>query len=220
MIYLCGHIAEQDFTTQRLLKELEMLKAAGGGQLYLPSGRLVLTESLRIPNHTHLIGMSGTELIFRTQDFGLIIQGQTQTPAQGICLENLQIRHEGEHRFSAAVFITEACELTLHNVHIHAPLAGGFLLADHVYRVRLTQCAVYHAGLTGFMLVRDVADCILQACIAEYCMQGGIFITDLKLPPEMDALDFDGQIHYTAQVIKNFAPFAPDDAAPQRNSLI
>jgi len=214
------HIAEQDFTTQRVLKELDLLTAAGGGQLYLPSGRLVFTESLHVPNHIHLIGTSGTELVFRTQTFGLIIQGQTQAPAQGICLENLQIRHIGEHRFSAAVFITEARELTLRQVHIHAPLAGGFLLADHVYHVRFNQCAVYHAGLTGFMLVRDVADCVLQACVAEYCMQGGIFITDLKRPPELDALDFDGQIHYTSQVIKNFAPFAATDPAPQRNSLI
>ncbi len=116
--------------------------------------------------------------------------------------------------------MTEAHDIFLHNVRIQAPLATGFLLADHVHRVRMDHCSVYRAGLTGFMLVRDVSDCVFQDCAAEYCMQGGVFLTDLVLPPGIDPLDFDAQIHHTLRVIKNFAPFAPDEPAPQRNSLL
>ncbi len=213
------HIDAAHFTTQQLQAALNSLPPEGG-QIYLPAGRLIFTEPLRLPNHVHLIGSFATELIFRSADFGLVIQGHKNALAQGIHLENLHIRHEGEQRFSAAVFITEAFDLYLKNVHIHAPFAVGFLLSDQVYRVRMTQCSVYHAGLVGFMLIRDVADCVLQECVAEHCMQGGIFFTDLKLPPGMSPLDFDGQIYHTIKVIGNFAPFAPNDPTPQRNSLL
>lgn len=213
------HMRADNFTPHQLRIELQALPPEGG-QIYLPPGRLVFNEPLHIPNHVHLIGSVGTELIFQTADFALIVQGNNGTLAQGVHLENLHIRHEGEHRFSAAVFITEAFDIYLKNVHIHAPLAVGFLLSDHVYRVRMTDCSVYHAGLAGFMLVRDVADCVLQECVAQHCMQSGIFFTDLKCPAEIAPLDFDAQIYHTLKVIGNFGPFAPDDPSPQRNALI
>jgi parallel beta-helix repeat protein len=212
------HLDPKTYSEESLRAAIAQL-AHSGGTVYLPPQTLILNDSLVLSNNLSLVGAPGSELIFRTSHFGVIIQGSAEQPAHGIQLQHLILRHEGEQRFSAAVFITHAHDIIVRAIEIHHPLAGGFLLADGVYRVQMFACSVFHAGLTGFMLVRDVADCLLHECRAEYCMQGGIFLTDLVCPPEIAALDFDAQIHHTLRVIKNFAPFAADDPAPQRNTL-
>jgi parallel beta-helix repeat protein len=199
---------------------LAELATAGGGCLYLPGERIVFEQTLDIPAHVHLIGQLGSELVFRTAAFGLRIQGSPDALTYGVVVKNLILRHEGSHCFSAAVFVSNAHDIVFQAVEIYAPLAVGFLLSDQVYRARLERCAVYHAGLAGFMLVRDVSDCVFDGCIAERCQQSGIFLTDLKLPPNVAPLDFDSQIHHTINIIGNFAPFAADDPAPQRNTLM
>ena len=161
-------------------------------------------------------------MIFETRDFGITLFGDTVNPVEGVLLENLRIRHindKPEHKFTAALFTSHARDMVFRRVEIYSPQATGFLLADQVHRVRMEHCAVHHAGLAGFTLVREVHDCVLESCVAERCMQSGIFITDIKLPAGCDALDFESQIHHTLSVIENFGPFAPDDPAPQRNTL-
>ncbi|WP_177428469.1 response regulator, partial [Candidatus Venteria ishoeyi] len=82
------HISADNFTVESLQAELNALPEAGG-QIYLPPGRLLFEKPLHLPSHLHLIGSPGTELVFRTQEFALVIQGQHEALAQGIHLENL-----------------------------------------------------------------------------------------------------------------------------------
>jgi len=208
-------IPPDDFNASRLFAEMAALPE-NGGEVYLPAGRIELTETLKLRTGVHLVGVLGkTELVFKEIDFGLMIQGDNR-----VRVENVRIRHQGAHKFCAAIFATRASDILFSHVEIFAPRAVGFLFSDGVYRARLEQCAVYEAGLVGFMMVRDVRESLLQACVAERCQQGGVFMTDLKLPPEIDPLDFQAQIHYTAEIIGNFGPFAPEDPAPYRNTLI
>jgi parallel beta-helix repeat protein len=208
-------ISAEDFTVKRLFEEIAAL-ANTGGEIHLPEGQLELTETLKLPSNLRLIGVAGkTELIFKDVDFGLMIQNHN-----GIEVENLRIRHQGTHKFCAAVLITQATDLSFSNVEIIKPRAVGFLFADNVHRTRLEHCSVYEANLVGFMMVRNVWNTILQSCVAEGCKQGGVFLTDLKLPSHIDSLDFHNQIHHTSEIIGNFAPFDPQDPLPYRNSLI
>ncbi len=208
-------IPAEEFTAKLLFEEIAALPNTGGA-IHLPEGQLELTETLKLPSNLRLIGIAGkTELIFKDVDFGLIIQNHN-----GIEVENLTIRHQGTHKFCAAIFITQATDLIFSNVEIIKPRAVGFLFADNVHRTRLEYCSVYEANLVGFMMVRNVWNTILQSCVAEGCKQGGVFLTDLKLASHIDPLDFHNQIHHTAEIIGNFAPFDPHDPLPYRNSLI
>lgn len=209
----------KDFNSTHLFAELAKLSGSGG-ELYLPAGRIELNKELKLHPGVRIIGVLGaTELVFKDTLFGLTIMGG-ETFAAGVRVENLRIRHEGPHKFCAAVFVTRATDLFFSDVEIIAPRAIGFLFSDDVHRVRLDRCAVYNAGLVGFMMVRNVRDTVLQSCIAEGCEQSGVFLTDLKLPQGMDPLDFDAQIQYTNEVIGHFGPFAPEDPSPYRNALI
>jgi hypothetical protein len=69
------------------------------------------------------------------------------------------------------------------------------------------------------MLLREVSDTILHSCVAEHCLQSGVFLTDMKLPSGIDPLDFDAQIHHTNEVIGNFGPFAAGDPCPCRTTM-
>jgi parallel beta-helix repeat protein len=212
-------ISPEEFSADRLLAEIAALPASGG-EVHLPAGRVELFSELRIASGVRLIGVPGrTELVFRDTHFGIVLSGIGDT-INGAWIKNIKIRHEGDHRFCAAIFVAGATDVLLSHVEIIAPRAVGFLLADGVSRARLEHCAVSHAGLVGFMMIRNVRDTILQSCVAEYCGQSGVFLTDLKLAQGMDPLDFDGQIHYTNQVVGNFGPFAPEDPSPYRNSFI
>jgi parallel beta-helix repeat protein len=208
-------IPAEEFTAKRLFEEIAAL-AKTGGAIHLPEGQLELSKTLKLSSNLRLVGIAGkTELIFKDVDFGLMIQNHN-----GIEVENLRICHQGTNKFCAAIFITQATDLIFSNIEIIKPRAVGFLFADNVHRTRLEHCSVYEANLVGFMMVRNVWDTILQSCVAEGCKQGGVFLTDLKLPSHIDPLDFHNQIHHTSEIIGNFAPFDPDDPLPYRNSLI
>lgn len=189
-----------------------------GGEIYLPSGCLELDETLNIPNNIHLIG-NQTDFVFHNVRFGIKLIGTKEQPIHNVTLENLRIFHTGTAQFSAAIFISQSIDIQLKNINIVAPQMTGFLFADGVRRVFCNQCNVTSAGLGGFMLVRDVCDCVFEQCRAEHCQQSGIFLTDLKLPEHLDSLDFDSQLHYTSEIIGNFAPFSPTDLTPVRNTL-
>jgi hypothetical protein len=100
------------------------------------------------------------------------------------------------------------------------PKAVGFLFADKVYQSKLINCRVHHAGLVGFMFIRDVNETLMQQCTAEYCQQSGVFLADLKLPEHIAPMDFEAQLHHTDHVIGNFGPFAVDDLSPYRTDMI
>ncbi|MFZ5775266.1 MAG: hypothetical protein ACOY3Z_07265 [Thermodesulfobacteriota bacterium] len=212
------HIAPEDFSAARLFAEIKAL-AASGGEIHLPAGRIELDRELALPAGLRLVGVPGrTELVFKDVPYGIIIRG-TADPIRWVRLEHLRLRHEGDHRFCAAVFVSTASDILFSHVEILAPRAVGFLLADGVRAARLEHCTVSRAALVGFMLVRDVQDTVLHACVAEYCGQGGAFLTDLRLPSGMDPMDFDGQLHHTNEIIGNFGPFAPEDPSPYRTTF-
>ncbi|MEK8017109.1 MAG: right-handed parallel beta-helix repeat-containing protein [Candidatus Parabeggiatoa sp.] len=212
-------IPPSDFTTNRLVTEIKTLPE-NGGEVHLPAGRLELTETLKLRSGVRLVGVLGhTELVFKNVDYGFIIQGDSAAVSR-VRVENIKIRHEGIHQFGAAILATKATDLLFSNVEIFSPRAVGFLFSDGVHRAQLERCAVYDAGLVGFMMVRDVRNTVLHACIAERCQQSGVFLTDLKLPPNLEPLDFIAQIHHTAEIIGNFGPFLPDDPSPYRNTII
>jgi len=189
-----------------------------GGEIYLPAGRLELYETLYLPSNIHLIG-NQTDFVFHNVRFGIALMGNKIQPICNVRIENLRIFHTGTSQFSAAIFITQSTDLKLKNITLIAPQMTGFLLADNVKRVQFDCCSVSNAGLGGFMLVRDVNDCVFEKCTAQYCQQSGIFLTDLKLPEHLDPLDFDAQLHFTSEIIGNFAPFIATDLTPVRNTL-
>ncbi len=208
-------IPPDDFNANRLFSEIAALPE-NGGEVHLPAGRIELTETLKLRTGVSLVGVLGmTELVFKDIDFGLMIQGDNR-----VRVENIRIRHQGTNKFCAAILVTRASDILFSQVEILAPRAVGFLFSDEVYRARLERCTVYEADIVGFMMIRDVQDTVLDSCIAERCKQSGIFLTDLKLPPEIEPLDFQAQIHYTTEIIGNFGPFSPADPAPYRNTLI
>lgn len=211
-------IAPADFSAAGLVAEIKA-KALSGGEVHLPPGRIEFAEELRLTSEVRLLGVPGrTELVFKDTLYGIALRGG-EDAIKNVRIENIRIRHEGDHRFCAAVFATGATDILFSHVEIIAPRAVGFLLADGVRWARFEHCVVRRAGLAGFMMVRDVRDTILQSCVAEYCGQGGAFLTDLKLPSGMDPLDFDAQIHYTNEVIGNFGPFSPEDPSPYRSTF-
>ncbi|MDT8407310.1 MAG: right-handed parallel beta-helix repeat-containing protein [Methylococcales bacterium] len=200
---------------------LARLAELGGGQLYLPEGDIHFSQSLHLSSHIALIGSQGrTCLCFDGLDYGLWIQGTDAAPVESVTLRDLALSHDGGPQFCATVLVTHCRDLRCQRVTITAPRAVGFLLADRVIGSHFEQCKVSHAGLVGFMLVRDVHETVMQQCVAEYCQQGGMFLTDLKCPKSIAPLDFQAQLHHTDQVIGNFAPFAPDDPFPYRTDMI
>jgi len=212
-------IPSEDFTAARLISEIAALPESGG-EVHLPPGRIEFAVALRLRSGIRLVGVKGaTELIFKDLDYGIVISG-AGAEITGVRIENIRIRHEGPHKFCAAVFATNASDLLFSDIEIIAPRAVGFLLSDGVYRARFERCSVYRAGLVGFMMIRDVQDTILDSCIAEECQQSGVFLTDIKLPAGMDPLDFDAQIHHTNSIIGNFGPFAPEDPSPCRTTFM
>lgn len=213
-------ISEAEFT-QFKLQQLIAAAPPDGVDILLPPGRLFLSEPLYLKDRVRLCGTAGmTELIFQDTDCGIVCQGSADHPLHGVELAQLRIRHDGPHHFSGAVFATHAHELHFSDLEIIAPRAVGMLLSDGVKQSRFERCRVVAAGLAGFTLIRDVSDCVFNACAAEQCLQSGIFLTDLKLPDGMDALDFTAQLIHTNQVIGNFGPFAPEDPAPRRIDLL
>lgn len=212
-------ISPEEFSADRLLAEIAALPESGG-EVHLPAGSVEFFSELRIASGVRLVGVPGrTELVFRDTRFGIVLSGIGDT-VNGAWIKNIIIRHEGDHRFGAAIIVAGATDALLSHVEIIAPRAVGFLLSDGVCRARLEHCAVSHAGLVGFMMIRDVRDTILQSCVAEFCGQSGVFLTDLKLVQGMDPLDFDGQIYHTNEVVGNFGPFTPEDPSPYRNTFI
>ncbi len=207
----------KELNVEILLNTISELSESGG-EIYLPQGRLELKETLNLPSNISLIG-NQTDFIFHNVRFGITLIGKKEQPLHNVTLENLKIFHTGITQFSAAIFISQSTDIQLKNINVIAPQMTGFLLADGVRRALFNQCNVTLAGLGGFMLVRDVTDCIFEQCKAEHCQQSGIFLTDLKLPEHLDPLDFDAQLHYTSEIIGNFAPFAPTDLTPVRNTL-
>lgn len=207
----------EELKVETLLNAIYEL-SENGGEIHLPQGRLEFKETLNLPTNISLIG-NHTHLVFHNVRFGIALIGKKEQPIHHVTLENITISHTGTSQFSAAIFISQSTDICLKNINVIAPQMTGFLLADGVKRVSLNQCNVISAGLGGFMLVRDVTDCIFEQCKAEHCQQSGIFLTDLKLPEHLDPLDFDGQLHYTSEIIGNFAPFSPTDLTPVRNTL-
>ena len=212
-------ITPEDFSFDRLLEELSTLPVSGG-EVHLPPGQFRMEGQIDMRSCTRIVGSPDrTELIFDNSDYAVRIVGSPGEPMRNIGLENLRITHIGEHKFCAAVFVSHAHGAFLKNIEMTAPRGVGFLFSDGVVGTRLTGCSVRQAGLVGFMMVRDVRDTVLDSCVADKCGQSGVFLTDLKLPPAMDPLDFDAQIHYTNEVVGNFAPFSPEDPSPQNTTL-
>lgn len=192
-----------------------------GGVVQLPEGRLTLGAPLAVASGVTLNGVPGkTELVFIDTDYAITFEGTPESPIQQAGLSNLRILHQGMHKFCGAVFATHSLNLHFSQVEISSPRGIGFLLSDDVAGTSFSRCSVDHAALVGYMFIRDIRETRLEACRAEYCRQSGVFLTDLKLPPGVDAKDFDGQIRYTNQVIGNFAPFAADDPTPIRTAFV
>lgn len=213
-------IASEDFTENHLISVIESL-AESGGEIRLPARNLILENPLNLTQGICLTGVLGrTELIFKHCDYGINIQGTADKPLALIRLQNFKIYHEGEHKFCGALFATHTNGLYLENIEIISPRAVGFLLADNVIQSKLINCRVHYAGLVGFMFIRDVNETLMQGCMAEYCQQSGVFLTDLKLPEHIDPLDFPAQLHHTDHVIGNFGPFAVEDPSPYRTDMI
>lgn len=209
-----------DFSETSLLNAIQSLKELGG-EIRLPAGTLELQNTLKLTQGIFLKGVSGqTNLVFKQSDYGIIIQGSVDKPIEQVSISNIRISHQGEHKFCAALFASHAQALHLENIEIISPRAVGVLFADKVYQAKLINCCVQYAGLVGFMFIRDVNETLMQNCTAEYCQQSGVFLTDLKLPEHIDAMDFTAQLHHTDHVIGNFAPFSPDDPTPYRTDMI
>jgi len=210
----------QDFTEHNLLNAIQSLQEQGG-EIRLPAGTLELHHALNLTQGICLTGVAGrTELVFKQSDYGIIIQGSEDKPIQQVSISNIRIYHQGEQKFCAALFASHTQALHLENIVIISPKAVGVLLADKVYQSKLINCRVQYAGLVGFMFIRDVNETLMQSCTAEHCQQSGVFLTDLKLPEHIDAMDFAAQLHHTDHVIGNFAPFASDDPSPYRTDMI
>ncbi|MEM7020464.1 MAG: right-handed parallel beta-helix repeat-containing protein, partial [Pseudomonadota bacterium] len=191
-----------------------------GGEISLPPGRIELERTLILRSGVRLTGFAGkTELIWRGTDYCLFIRGNNERFLTNVHIEGLRIRHEGGPKFCSAVFISHAHDIVIKQVEIASPRGTGFLLVDRVYRSQLLNCSVYRAPDAAFMMVRDVRDCLMENCLAEFSFQSGIFLTDLKLPDDVDPMDFDEQIRYTIDVIKNFAPYEPHDPGPYQITL-
>lgn len=213
-------IKTDGFTENNLVKAIESLTESGG-EIRLPVGQLELTDSLNLTSGISLKGVPGrTDLLFKQSDYGIFIQGTIDKALEEISIKNIRIYHEGEHKFCAALFATHTQALHLENIEIMSPRAVGVLLADRVYETKIINCKVSHAGLVGFMLIRDVNETLIKNCVAEYSQQGGVFLTDLKLPEHIDPLDFKAQLYHTDRVIGNFGPFSAQDPSPYRTDII
>ncbi len=212
-------IEENDFSAEKLVSVLTSLKPTGG-MVFLPAGRLEINQPVILTNNIKLIGVpEKTELVFIDVDYPVKISGQPSGLVAGVTIENLRIFHQGEHKFCSAVYVSHSIGFTIQNVEIIEPRAVGILMADKVYGSKLIDCMVNGAALGGYMLVRDVHETIFDRCSAEYCLQSGLFLTDLKLPENTDLMDFDAQIDYTNKVIGNFGPFSPEDPSPYRTII-
>jgi parallel beta-helix repeat protein len=212
-------INNDDFNESTLTSAITSLKSSGG-EIHLPAGQLILENTLDLTQGICLRGIHGrTELIFRGCDYGIRIQGSAGNRLEGVEIHNIRLYHQGDNRFCAAIFATHTRALHIENVDINSPRAVGLLLADKVCQTKLIGCRVKHAGLVGFMFIRDVNETLMKGCIAEYCQQSGVFLTDLKLTDNINLLDFSAQLDHTHQVIGNFAPFAFDDPSPYRTDI-
>ncbi|MBF0228856.1 MAG: right-handed parallel beta-helix repeat-containing protein [Desulfamplus sp.] len=210
----------EDFNCDRLLNEIEKIPE-NGGDIYLPSGRILIDRELKLRSGIRLIGDGDkTELVFKDIDFGISICGSKNSVVNGVSLENLKIFHLGIHRFCGAIFVSNSKNIKFTNIEIINPIAVGFLFSDNVEHTTITRCSVIKAGLVGYMLIRDVNYTVLDSCSAKECEQSGVFLTDLKLPQGVNPLDFNAQIHYTSQVIGNFGPFAPNDPSPCHTTIV
>lgn len=213
-------LEKDKFQQTYILAALEALKVSGG-ELCLPEGECLLNEPLYLASGVYISGVAErTHLIFKDLDYGIYILG---TPEQKICnvgLKNLHIQHQGEHKFCSAILVSHAKKVVFEQITLSSPRGVGFLLADKVQQTDFLNCHVRCAGLVGYMLVRDVHETLLRDCSAEYCQQSGVFLTDLKLPEHIEALDFVAQLHYTDHVIGNFGPFAAHDPSPYRTDII
>ncbi|MCU7815064.1 MAG: right-handed parallel beta-helix repeat-containing protein [Candidatus Thiodiazotropha sp. (ex Rostrolucina anterorostrata)] len=213
-------IADNDFTENTLVSAIKSLRNSGG-EIHLPAGELILENTLNITQGISLKGINGrTELVFKDCDYGISIQGTAGNKLDQVEIHDIRLYHQGDNRFCAALFARHTQALHLESVDIISPRAVGILLADQVYQTKLVNCRVQHAGLVGFMFIRDVIETLMTNCSAEYCQQSGVFLTDLKLPDDIDPLDFSAQLDYTNHTIGNFAPFAADDPSPYRTDII
>lgn len=213
-------IADHEFTENAILIALESLKSSGG-EIHLPAGTLEFKNTLDLTQGICLRGIHGrTQLVFKDCDYGITIQGSSSSSLERVEIHNIRLCHQGDTKFCAALFATHTWGLHLENIDIVSPRAVGLLLADNVNQTKLINCRVQHAGLTGFMFIRDVKETLIKNCIAEYCHLSGIVLTDLKLPDNIDPLDFPAQLNFTNKIIGNAAPFAYDDPTPHRTDII
>ncbi len=205
-----------------LLAELSLIPPNGTTEIYLTAGNWYFEHTLQLAANIHLIGAAEgkTHLQLHAPAHGIAIRGLADKAITNVCLRQLHITHQGGNCFATAILITQAQNIELIDIALLNPSGTGILVCDHVRNIQFKQCHVQSAGLTGFMFVRDVQDVTLSDCSAEYCLQSGVFLTDLKLPPQTDALDFDRQIYHTIEEIGNFAPFAADDPFVYRTHLI
>ncbi len=90
-----------------------------GGEIYLPSGRLELDETLNIPSNIHLIG-NQTDFVFHNVRFGITLIGKKEQPIHNVTLENLRIFHTGIAQFSSAIFISQSIDIQLKNINVVA----------------------------------------------------------------------------------------------------
>ncbi|MFI3137221.1 MAG: right-handed parallel beta-helix repeat-containing protein [Methylococcaceae bacterium] len=213
-------LTNNNITEVNINEAIEQLRKTGG-EIHVGEGVCEFSQSLCIPTGISLSGiLDRTDFVFNNVDYAIQIQGSVTELITDVSIKNIRIFHRGDHTFCACVLITHTERVHFENVTIASPRAIGFLLADHVYNTTFLNCVVHHAGLVGFMLVRDVRETLLKDCRAEYCQQSGIFLTDLKLPDHIDALDFEKQLHHTDYLIGNFAPFSITDPSPYRTDLI
>lgn len=208
-------------TEADIINAIQSLKEIGG-EIHLSEGSCVLTQTLYLPSGITLSGVQGdrTNLIFKDIDYGICIQGTVADPVIDVSLKNIRLFHEGTHKFCASVFVSHAQRLQIEHITISSPRGNGFLLADGVYQSTFLNCHVKCAGLVGFMLVRDVRETLMKDCSAEYCLQSGVFLTDLQLPNHIDPLDFEAQLHHTDHIVGNFAPFSVNDPSPYRTDML
>lgn len=214
------HLSHDQVNDTFLHSTLEQYRESGG-TIFLPPGKFELTKPLHLSSHIEIIGVADkTTLVFKNIDYPIMIRGEENTPVTQVKLKDLMIYDQGEHKFCSAIFVALCSELVISHVDIINPRGVGILMADNTVFSHLYKCSVTHAGLAGFMLVRDVENTIFEQCSAQYCEQSGIFLTDLKLPENTDLMDFDTQIDYTHRIIGNFGPFDFQDPSPLRTELL
>lgn len=192
--------------------------AVAGGDILITVPRIEMDAVLQLPAGVDLIGAHArATLVFRKTQYGISIRGAPDRPVHDCAIRQLAIAHESAPTgFRAAILIANAHDIVLDRIRIDAACGIGIAATDGALRVALENCTVYGAGQDGLLLLRRVLDVSAISCTFSNNHQSGILLCDWRLPPGVEALDFDAQLRHAAAGI---VAFAPEDPGPCRIRL-